>query len=674
MKRFTVAILIVVLLTGVAVCCLSNLNGSFAYAETNTSYYRLEVGDRKGDKSVILTPITNKGEPVGVHMRENFFGDSAIPVEVNIYSNNNLIIDFQIGAADSTLTDTQRRTKQTLIDLFTDIVSFIDRVDSLANSQSAGLKKGQQPSDVYRYNNASVDDDGTVAVDNGYRIEIAEETYQMLEIAQEMYTVTGGAFNPAVYRLVDLWGFSSRTFRRNGKLPYDRQWVSYNEYPLPDQKYIDAFSDADFVDFSEKSVELTTDNGKYYVTKKVAPITVDGESYQQWIDLGGIAKGYVADVVKAKLYKAGIDRFHVDAGSSSIAFGLYYDGGNNQMALSNGFNNNAELYSETIMELSVGKSSISTSGQNIRRYVVDGVDYSHIVDGQTGSPAQKGIRSVTVVVPAGDEESDFWATRGDCLTTALTVMGYDRIVEFIGDYLEQNGIKVVVQYETLRGSKQLLTTFDKDAISNLSEDYADFTWDERGFYVTVEKQSDYAWVLIVLGCILGAGAIALIVYHFVRGKKRTVSNVQNAKRDKPFKVLDVMVYICVVLVILVLFYVFIFDTDSEPMRIINAVDDQTGETLFTYNFARNQYEIYNNSTGWTVEVNKADDKLTVTFSREIDGEKHFNTIVIDTKATTVKMVDSLCGYHQDCVRSFSAIEHSGGAIVCSPNRLKIVTE
>lgn len=680
MKRIFVAILIVVLLTGVAICCLSNLDGNFVYAESSASYYYLEVGERKGANSVILTTIMNKGKPVGVHMKENFFGESSIPVEVNIYSAdvksaNGIVIDFEIGAKDSSLTNKQLSAKHKLIELFSEIVTFIDRVDSLANSQSAGLF-GKEPSDVYRYNNASVEDDGTVAVDGGYKIEIAEETYTMLTIAQEMYTVTGGAFNPAVYRLVDLWGFSSRTYWRNGKLPYDRQWVSYNEYPLPQQKYVDAFSQSEFVDFSEKSVELTTEDGKYYVTKKVAPVTVDGESYQQWIDLGGIAKGYVADVVKAKLYAQGIDRFHVDAGSSSIAFGLYYNGGKTPMEISNGFNFNAELYSEGVMELSVGKSSISTSGQNIRRYVVDGVDYSHIVDGQTGAPAQKGVRSVTVVVPAGEVESDFWATKGDCLTTALTVMGYERIVDFIGTYLEENGIKIIVQYETLRGGRQLLSTFDRDEMSNISDDYGELTWDERGFYVAdyIEDSFDYSWVLIVLGCLLGAGAVALVVYHFVRGKKRAVSNVQYAKKDKPFKVLDVMVYICVVLVILVLFFVFILNTDSVEMRVINAVDDKTGETLFTYNFVRNEYQIYASTTGWTVEVNTTDDGLTVTFTREIDGEQHFNTIKIDRKAVTVEMVDSLCGYHQDCVRNFSAIEHSGGAIVCSPNRLKIVTE
>ena len=663
--------LIFAVLLGV-VCCLSNLNGNFVYAEEATSYI-LKVGAR----DVYLRPIKNgQGNPIGVHMNENFFGDSLIPVEINIYSSDGFTIDFSIGASENTLTSAQQRAKDTLIELFKEIVQFIDRIDELANSQSAGLK-GQSPSDVYRYNNATANDARTEVVDGGYRIEIAAETYEMLEIAQEMYTVTGGAFNPAVYRLVDLWGFSSRTHWANGNLPYDRQWVSYDNYPLPEQKYVDAFSEPAFIDFSESAVKLSTDNGKYYVTKNVAPVTVDGEQYQQWIDLGGIAKGYVTDVVKAKLYATGIDRFNVDAGSSSIAFGLSYAGGNNRLGLSDGFNNDAFMYNRSVLDISIGKSSISTSGQNVRRYAVDGVDYAHIIDGQTGVPAQKGVHSVTIAVPASANPSDLWATRGDCLTTALTVMGYERIVQFMGDYLETNGIKIVVQYETLRGGRQLLSTFDKDDMSNISDDYGELRWDERGFYVAdyiEQEDGNYNWVLILLGCLLGAGLIALIVYHFVRGKKRALQNVQNAKKDKPFKVLDVMVYMCVVLLILVLFYVFVFDTDSVQMQIVNVIDDQTGEVLFTYNFLRNEYVIYENSHEWEVEVTKTDEGLTVTFTREIGGEQRFNTLKIDKVALSVEMVDSRCGYHQDCVRSFSAITRSGGAVVCSPNRLKVITE
>ena len=684
MKKSLCIIFSILLLAGVMFCCLSVFcDGNLAYAATADTGYMLQVGNR----NVYLAAIRDSNDNyVGVHMHENFFGDSFIPVEVNVYSSDNFVIDFAIGADAGSLTSTQQRTREALIDLFRDIVAYVDKIDSLANTQSAGLN-GQAPTDVYRYNNASASDDRTEVVDGGYKIEIAPETYEMLTIAQEMYVATHGAFNPAVYRLVDLWGFSSRTYYINGNLPYDRQWADYS-YPLPEQKYIDAFSAPKFVDFSEQAVELYESDGKYYVTKKVAPIQVDGVEYQQWIDLGGIAKGYVADMLKAKLYSKGIDRFTVDAGSSSLALGLNFNGDKTNLTVNNAFGFGS------VMAVSVGKSSVSTSGQNLRKYAVNGVEYSHIIDGSAGAPAQTGVRSVTIVVPT-ENSSDLWATRGDCLTTALTVLGYNGIFDVMGDYLEQNGIKIVVQYETLNGKKQLLSTFDANVTSIVNDSYGELKWDERGFYYAdyIEQDSNYAWVLIVLGCVLGALGVAMIVYHFARGKKRTAQNVQNAKKDKPFKVLDVMVYIGVVLVILVLFYVFLFNSESVPMQFVNVIDEQTGETLFTYNFVRGEFGFYDRANGWTVakvskegathalfndwtiEVNATDDGFDVKFSKQIDGEQHFNKLtIVTTGEISVDMTDSICGYHQECVRNFDAIEHSGGVIVCSPNRLKVVAQ
>ena len=691
---------ILLLCSFVAICCLTCLDsGSLAYAESDNNNYTFEVGSRY----VTLRTLYNaNGKPYGVYMNENFFGDSYIPVEVAIYSSqdsysanyvpssDDFIIDFAIGADDSQLTAQQRSNRHVLIQLFTEIATFVDYVDSLANSQSAGLN-GQTPTDVYRYNNASDSDDKTVAVDGGYKIEIAKETYDMLTIAQEMYEVTKGAFNPAVYRLVDLWGFSSRiwSYGQFG-LAYDRSVNSDYAYPLPEQKFVDAFSQPSFIDFSQSAVQLSQEEGKYFVTKKVAPVTVDGVIYQQWIDLGGIAKGYVADILKSKLYEAGLERFYVNAGSSSIAFGLNSDGGNTSLGISNAFGG------KSVMELSVGKSSVSTSGQNLRKYTVDGVEYSHIIDGSAGAPAQTGVKSVTIVVPAGKDAQDMWATRGDCLTTALTVLGYNDIFEVMGDYLEQNGIKVVAQYETLNGGKQLLSTFDTDEMTVNDDIVGEFKWDARGFYYAdfLSKTFDYTSVLITLGCVFGAVAVALVVYHFVRGKQGVERKIQHAKNDKPFKLLDILVYVCVALVILVLFYVFLFDAESSAMQYVNVIDDQTGETLFTYNFVRNEYGFYDSDNGWTVvkaskydnltyeapngwtvAVSTTDDGIEVTFTRQINNEQHYNTMKIVNSGTfSVDMIDSVCGYHKECVRNFDPLENAGDVIVCSPNRLKVVAE
>ena len=668
MKKSFTAILIIVVLFGALVGCFAG-NGRFAYAADTSNYYDFQVDG----VTYRLYTLTHDETPIGVYLYEDrLFGSSEIPITAEIYSTPNLVIDFRIGS--SNLDEAQASARNKIVVLFSDIIRLFSKVNSLVSTAYDGSEGvGGKTSEVGLYNKAS----------KGARLKISFETYEMMQIAQEMYEVTDGAFNPAVYRLVDLWGFSSRIYSNgNFGLTYDRE-VTADEffgkkgYPLPDTKYVDAFSDGAFTDFSKEAVTLEEVDGEYFVTKNVAAAVVDGESFEQWIDLGGIAKGYAVDKARAMVEGLGIDRFYIDAGSSSKALGWEYDGGKTTLGIQDSYS-----YLFELLSVDVGKSSVSTSGQYIRKYTVDGVEYAHILDGVTGAPAQTGIRSVTVIVP--EEMGEFWAAKGDCLTTALTVMGRNKIVDFTNSYLEKNGIKIIVQYETLEGKRQILSNYSQDDVT-FGRDGSEFVWalrsdDSGNFYYDanakfINPQDNYTALLITLGVLLGVGAVVLIVYHFVRGKKRVYTNVLHAKKDKPFKVLDVMLYLGVALVILVLLFVFVVDVDNSQLQLVNVIDMETGETLFAYNLTRDEYTInVDNLNGWKIEVSENDGELRVTFSCEIRGEERMNIVQINRYHPSVVMVDSVCGRSQDCVRRFSAITRSGGAIACTPNRLKIETK
>ena len=686
-KSFPVILIVAVLLGAFVVCCFGG-NGQLAYANVENDYGTVvpitptEAGEGVswfvGERKVSLYTVSDvSGNPVGVRFRGYYFGVSGIEVFADVYSSSALKIDFAINRKAANLNATQVATRNTLINLFSNVSQMIDDVDGCANTTYDG-KNGTVTSEIYQYNEAK----------QGDTIEISRYTYEMLQHAREMYVATKGAFNPAVYRLVDLWGFSSRIYSNgNFGLPYDREvtakqfWA--NGYPLPEQKYIEAFSNSAFTDFSNAAVTLSESNGSYFVTKNVAPAVVDGVQFEQWLDLGGIAKGYAVDLARAMIKNLGIDRFYVNAGSSSIVTGYEYDGGMTTLEMVNAFDPYSAILQSPLFSVEIGKSSISTSGQNVRKYTVDGVEYAHILDGTTGAPAQTGVKSVMVIVP--EEAGEFWATMGDCLTTALTVMGRDRIVELCNGYLKEKGIKIVVQYETLDGRKQLLSNYSQGDLKPIDESFSEFGWalklDENGnFYYDanakfVSPKGTYTVLIAVLGSLLGVGAVALIVYHFLRGKNRVTSNVISAKKDKPFKALDVLAYIAVALLILVLFSVFVFGTNSTQMQTVTVVDDETGETLFLYNVTRNEYTVNdNNSNGWVVAVETVSGGIEVTLTRQIGGEAHFNKVTITRgQNPSVQMTDSRCGYHQDCVRNFPAITRSGGAIVCSPNRLKVIT-
>ena len=691
MKKSVCLLISILLVMALCAACRGTPNAAYGdvvpYSQTDSDRETLfPFQADNGDKLSMLN-VTSNGSNVGVYFGGAYFSAAGIPIDMYVYTNPTHDLGFNVNG--SALTSAQTAERETLVQLFKRVHSFIREVDDLANTSYDGSNESVPTSDVYKYNN--IEKFGRQTAD-GYVLQIDEHTYEMLKIAQEMYTATEGAFNPAVYRLVDLWGFSSRVYSNAiydssfYTMPYDRKVgadVFFSRdtgggYPLPDQKYVKAFSDPAFTDFSDKAVHLSLENGNFYVTKRVEPVTVDGVSYSQWIDLGGIAKGYVVDCIRAMMREEGFDRVSVNAGGSSMGYGKGYDGKSFDLGIESAFN----MYF-SFASICVADCSVSTSGQYVRKYYVDGVEYSHILDGVSGEPAQTGVKAVTVVVPDGEM---YGAAKSDCLTTALTVMGRTGIVDY-ANYLKENGldIKIVGQYETLDGKKQLLTNCTTDELVSQDGELEQLGWalklDENGvFYYDANAQFKgktdvYKVLLIVLGCLLGAALIALVIYHFVKGRNRTLSNVRHAKKDKPFRMGDLAVYVVVALVIVVLFCVFVFDSDKNAVQLVTVIDEQTGETLFVYNPVRNELvQNDDNFRNWKIEVKSSANGVTVRFSCEMDGEERFNELKI-TRGNdfSVKMIDSRCGYHQDCVKNFPALTKPNGAIVCSPNRLKVVT-
>ena len=665
MKKLLLVALLIILI----VCVVAPSVATAASASTNKAIlycdgYVLYSSDMDGD-----------GNPDTVRFVGEYFSPrEPIPVIVEIYSSDEFTIDFWING--DSLTAEQLATRATLLDTFATVHNFITLVDNCANTQYNGVTIGKVQSDVNKYNAAKYGD----------TIVIAKETYEMLQIAQEMYFVTDGAFNPAVYRLVDLWGFSSRIWPyQNYNQPYDGNRYLNGARKLPDDKYVTAFSDADFTTFDQDKVILCKsgqgDEATYTVTKNVAPITVDGTSYDQWIDLGGIAKGYAVDSIKAMLDKMGIDRYFATAGSSSSAYGLEYDGQQTLFQTENPFAPGMPL-----LGFNVDKCLTSTSGLYIRKYVIEGVEYAHIIDGVTGYPAQTGLQSVSVVFPNDTENG---AAKGDCLTTALTVMGRDGVVKFTNGYLKDNNIQIVAVYEPLNSTenKQILSNVNKDDIVYKGYGFDEFNWvlnkNDDGLFVYDGNATfgptgnPYTVWIIVLSSVFGAGVIAIVVYHFVRGHKKALKNVQSARKEKPFKLADVGAYLVVVLLIVVLFAAFFTgkDDSEKNWQSVAVVDSLNGEQLFLYNSKRNLYEVNkDNVNGWRVDVATTAKGLTVTFTRDVGDDQFVNVLQITRGSTpSVKMKESNCSYHQDCVKLFGEVTASNGWILCNPHNLKITT-
>lgn len=254
------------------------------------------------------------------------------------------------------------------------------QLEQRINALEPALSRTREDSDLYRLNHA-----------DGAACEVSEDTYAAIEAAVQFAEWTGGAFDPTMAPLTDLWG------------------INTDNAHVPAQTEIDAA----LTHVGYQNIELLGNNQVRLL---------NGAQ----LDLGGIGKGFATDAAAAML--DGTQGVLATLGGNIGAYGENpnRDSGNWVVGIADPDDNAAFIATVEVRDLSV-----VTSGDYERYFEQDGKRYHHIFDPATGYPADSGLRSVTVI----DESS----TRADALTTALFVMGLEEGMAFC----EQNDIAAV---------------------------------------------------------------------------------------------------------------------------------------------------------------------------------------------------------------------------------------
>lgn len=208
--------------------------------------------------------------------------------------------------------------------------------------------------------------------------DLSEDTAELLRRALQIRDETGGAFDPTIYDMVRLWGFTT------------------GEYRVPSEQ------------------EITDALAKHQTSTIVLEgnhVTISGCA----VDFGAVAKGYTAAKIAAELSDA--DALNLSLGGNVQLEGEKPDGTLWRVGIKDPNNTTENL---GILELESG--AVVTSGGYERYFEEDGVRYSHIIDPRTGYPADAGLSSVTIVSKDG--------LLADALSTALYVMGLENAAEF----------------------------------------------------------------------------------------------------------------------------------------------------------------------------------------------------------------------------------------------------
>ncbi len=251
----------------------------------------------------------------------------------------------------------------------------------------------RQGSDIWNINHAE-----------GQPVAVDPETLYLVQTALSYAELSDGRFDPTIGVVSDLWQFDQMVAAEEGATS------------LPDEgKLSEALTHVDYrnVVVTSSTVQLLDPDAR--------------------LDLGAIAKGYIADRMKEALLSGGARSAIINLGGNVLLVGDHA-GLPFQVGIQKPFGGSGE--SAAVIPLS--DKSLVTSGVYQRCFTYEGKRYHHILDTRTGMPVDNGLTSVTIL-------SDL-SVDGDALSTVCFTLGEDEglaLIESLPDtealFLHEDG-------------------------------------------------------------------------------------------------------------------------------------------------------------------------------------------------------------------------------------------
>ncbi|MBO5995465.1 MAG: FAD:protein FMN transferase [Firmicutes bacterium] len=251
------------------------------------------------------------------------------------------------------------------------------------------LSRTVEGSDVDRLNKAG-----------GEAVKVSPETLEVIEKGMEFGDISSGAFDITVGKASELWDFHESLTEEPSEVPSK-----------------EALKEA------SKHIDYT----KIQVDEKAG--TVKLTDPEMMLDLGGIAKGYIADKTAEYLRSRGVTSAIVNLGGNIEVVGGktqgYTSGDQEWTDFSLGIRDPGSS-TGGLLGVYPGKDvTVVTSGTYERFIEVDGVRYHHILDSETGYPVDTDVEQVSIIAQSGH------SVDCDGLSTACLALGVEKGTELI---------------------------------------------------------------------------------------------------------------------------------------------------------------------------------------------------------------------------------------------------
>ena len=231
-------------------------------------------------------------------------------------------------------------------------------------------------SDIYRINHAK-----------GDKVQVSDETLEVIEDALVICKESNGLFDITVGQLTNLWNFSSDTPK------------------VPSQSSIDKALKT--IDYNNIIIEGNT---------------VQLKNPDTWLELGAIAKGYIADQLAAYLKDNGVTSGLVNLGGNIVTIGQSNNGDDPwNIGIAAPYTHHEDVIGSVYMV----DETLVTSGVYERFFEENGKKYHHVLNPKTGYPVDTDILGISI---KGKSSNSTWC---DGYSTTCLLLGSEKAQEYM---------------------------------------------------------------------------------------------------------------------------------------------------------------------------------------------------------------------------------------------------